>query len=947
MLNSRFAHTSQGQSPGSRPAGKVGLHGPSIRERRKVRREDLQLAVAYRVDTTIRMNRLACVLVSCLAATCLPFPGFGAAVPPGTALNSSLDTNVNVHILKSGGGYQLIRNGQDYFIKGAVIGPGGSMETLAAAGANSIRTQPRLLDEAQRHGFTALVGLPLGNPRQGFSYADRNQVQRQFDRVREIVRQYRRHPALLMWNLGNEPEIRTTAAERVPLWKEVNRLAEMVKQEDPDHPVMAVVGGQYAEMLHELNESCPALDLVGLNSYAQMRRLPEEIAREGWTRPYVVTEFGPRGHWQVAKTSWGVPIEDDANAKADFYLKAYQHSVSGQASCLGSYVFYWAHKQEKTHTWYGMFLPDGSRTPAIDAMTFLWTGHWPTNRCPSLEGKRLSIAMADGSNPVNPGVFLPGAKVACAVQVSDPDGDPLQVQWELRPDVADHPGVGGDWEPSVEPLPGAILSTSENERRSIVQLPPKPGKYRVFVYARDSRGNATTANLPLLAQYPPVQAWQPDPRQRENLRRSLTLLSSSTPADRKTVRILFYGQSITQQAWWKEVERYLRASYTNANLVIENRAIGGHAAQLLVKTADADLYPFEPDLLVFHVYGSHTEYENIIRRVRERTCADILLQTDHVTKDDTLNEETDPARLSPKQWDAWMNQVFLPTTASKYEACRADIHEVWKGYLQAHHLKAADLLRDGVHLNPHGEWLMAEVLKPYLAPLAPRAGYDPLNQACVRTVPVAAVSNQNTIRLEFDGTRADLIFRPGATEAVDVRIDGKVPSSIPELYGFTRVSAFPGSDWPILLRVGSAAALAPEEWSLRITEASPEGKVCRFELRGSVTGSDGSGVSTNRFISASRRVVIEPEDWNLSYCVKVFNRPVPQNHTATWRAALHGVDKAAAPDALPNTEHCLTVAQGLSPGHHVLELQGAELATQIQSARFYCPPLLNRSRTGQ
>jgi hypothetical protein len=141
-----------------------------------------------------------------------------------------------------------------------------------------------------------------------------------------------------------------------------------------------------------------------------------------------------------------------------------------------------------------------------------------------------------------------------------------------------------------------------------------------------------------------------------------------------------------------------------------------------------------------------------------------------------------------------------------------------------------------VHLNAHGEWLMAELLKGYLAPLAPKAGYDPLNDICVRTVPMAVDSNQDSIRIEFNGTRADLVFRPGAKGAVDIRIDDQLPSNIPELYGFTRVSAFPQSDWPILLRVWNQAPSVAEEWSLRITEASPDGKACRFALRGSVTG---------------------------------------------------------------------------------------------------------------
>ncbi len=446
-------------------------------------------------------------------------------------------------------------------------------------------------------------------------------------------------------------------------------------------------------------------------------------------------------------------------------------------------------------------------------------------------------------------------------------------------------------------------------------------------------------NGPLRAadSYPAPAPWQPNPGQREHLRRSLTLLNSSTPTDRKTVRVLFYGQSITQQSWWKEVERYLRTTYTNANLIIENRAIGGHASQLLVKTAEADLYPFQPDLLIFHVYGSHIEYENIIRRVRERTCADILLQTDHITTDASLTEETDPAKLTPTKWDPWMNHVFLPTTAAKYGACRADIHELWKTYLKDQHLKAADLLKDGVHLNAQGEWLMAELLKTYLAPLPPKDGYDPMNESRVRTVPVSLSNDPNTLRVEFTGTRADLIFKPAAKGGIAVQVDGKSPSTIPELYTFTRVSAFPASDWPLLLRVSSKTPLVAEEWSLKIDRASQDGKVCHFTLRGSVAGEDGEGSSTNRFVSKSGRVVIEPEDWNIAYSVAVFKRALPENHTAAWRAILRGADTAVSPAASLGTEACVTVAEGLPAGRHVLELKGTKLAEQIQFVRFYNP----------
>jgi len=439
------------------------------------------------------------------------------------------------------------------------------------------------------------------------------------------------------------------------------------------------------------------------------------------------------------------------------------------------------------------------------------------------------------------------------------------------------------------------------------------------------------------ASYPAPPVWKPDAEQREHLRRSLTLLGTSTPANRKTVRVLFYGQSITQQDWWKEVANYLRTTYTNANLVIENRAIGGHASQLLVKTAEADLYPFQPDLLIFHVYGSHLEYENIIRRVRERTCADILLQTDHITSDASLNEETDPAKLTPSQWDPWMNHVFLPQTAAKFGACRTDIHELWKGYLKADHLKAADLLRDGVHLNAHGEWLMAELLKAYLAPLPPKSGYDPFNETRVRTPALPLTDGENSLRLDFTGNRADLVFKPGVDRGVSVLLDGVKPSAIPELYCFTRVSAFPMSDWPVLLRVSALAPLVAEDWSLKIDQVTLDGKLCHFAFRGSMTGDDGEGWSTNRFVSKSRRIVIEPDDWNLAYSIAVFKRPFPENHLVTWRSILQGTDMAVPPTVSPGMEACLTLAQSRLPGRHVLMLRAEGLAEIIQAIRVYCP----------
>ena len=87
------------------------------------------------------------------------------------------------------------------------------------------------------------------------------------------------------------------------------------------------------------------------------------------------------------------------------------------------------------------------------------------------------------------------------------------------------------------------------------------------------------------------------------IQRTMTLLATSTPRKPNRVRILFYGQSVTLNPWWRDIAEYLRNTYPHADLEIENLAIGGYSAPVLIRTAEFDLYPFYPDLLIFHVYG--------------------------------------------------------------------------------------------------------------------------------------------------------------------------------------------------------------------------------------------------------------------------------------------------------------------------------------------------------
>lgn len=107
------------------------------------------------------------------------------------------------------------------------------------------------------------------------------------------------------------------------------------------------------------------------------------------------------------------------------------------------------------------------------------------------------------------------------------------------------------------------------------------------------------------------------------IQRTMTLLHTSNKKHHNLVKILFYGQSIIASPWSGAVMEQLRSRFPEADLTMENRAIGGYTAPTLQRPAVHDLYPFYPDLVVFHVYGgAYTgELEGIISNIRRYTTS--------------------------------------------------------------------------------------------------------------------------------------------------------------------------------------------------------------------------------------------------------------------------------------------------------------------------------------
>ena len=219
------------------------------------------------------------------------------------------------------------------------------------------------------------------------------------------------------------------------------------------------------------------------------RKIPQILKHYGLTgRPYMVTEWGATGHWEVPKTSWDIPIEENSTVKAANYLKRYEIAIEPDTTqCLGSYVFLWGQKQERTPTWYGVFLEDGKETESVDVMHYIWNKKWPKNRTPQVESFTINDKTAYES------IILEAQQEQVAfIKIQDFENDKINYNWELLLESTDLKD-GGDKEERPESI---NINITSNKNGELKFKSPKKGMYRLFAYADDGNNHAATANIP-------------------------------------------------------------------------------------------------------------------------------------------------------------------------------------------------------------------------------------------------------------------------------------------------------------------------------------------------------------------------------------------------------------------------------------------------------------------
>ncbi|WP_190217703.1 discoidin domain-containing protein [Streptomyces griseosporeus] len=411
-----------------------------------------------------------------------------------------------VKVEGSQGNWRLTVGGAPYTVKGVTWGPAIAdaptyLPDVRAMGANTIRTwgtdgsSKALLDAAAANGIRVINGFwlqPGGGPGSGgcVNYVtDTTYKNDSLSQFAQWVEAYKSHPATLMWNVGNESVLglqncysgSELEAQRNAYTSFVNDVARKIHSIDPDHPVTSTDAWTGAWPYYRRN--APDLDLYAVNAYNGVCKVRQDWIDGGYTKPYVITETGPAGEWEVPNDVNGVPDEPTDVQKADAYTKAWNCVTGHQGVALGATLFHYGTEHDFGGVWFNL-VPDRMKRLSYYAVKRAYTGSTAGDNTPPVIST-MSVSPAS-SAPA-------GGEFTVRADVRDPDGDPVTYKVFLSGNYAsgDKRLVEAQWRATGS---GTFAVTA----------PQKLGVWKVYLQVEDGHGNAGIETRSVKVVAPPV-----------------------------------------------------------------------------------------------------------------------------------------------------------------------------------------------------------------------------------------------------------------------------------------------------------------------------------------------------------------------------------------------------------------------------------------------------------
>ena len=411
-----------------------------------------------------------------------------------------------VKVTGTQGAWQLTVGGQPYTVKGLTWGPAIAdapryLPDVRSMGVNTIRTwgtdagTKPLLDSAAANGLRVVNGFwlqPGGGPGSGgcANYVtDTAYKATMLDEFAKWVDAYKSHPATLMWNVGNESVLglqncysgTELEAQRNAYTSFVNDVAKKIHTIDPDHPVTSTDAWTGAWPYYKRN--APDLDLYSMNSYGDICGVRQDWIDGGYTKPYLITEAGPAGEWEVPDDANGVPDEQTDVQKAAGYTQAWNCVTGHQGVALGATLFHYGTEHDFGGVWFNL-VPDGLKRLSYYAVKKAYAGSTAgDNTPPVISGMTVSPA---SSAPA-------GGEFTVRADTRDPDGD--QITYKIF--------LSGNYASGDKRLVEAQWRSTGNGTFAVT-APEKLGVWKVYIQAEDGRGNAGIETKSVKVVAPPV-----------------------------------------------------------------------------------------------------------------------------------------------------------------------------------------------------------------------------------------------------------------------------------------------------------------------------------------------------------------------------------------------------------------------------------------------------------
>ena len=398
-----------------------------------------------------------------------------------------------VSVIKTDNEWHLKVDGKNFDVKGVTFGYDSDVENydsyfkeLKSLGVNTIRTwatgsnSKSLLDAAEANNIKVMLGIWMRHGKPGmedddsFNYLeDKAGIEDMYNNAIEVVSVYKDHPAVLTWGIGNEVYLNMeTDDEKLTYSKLLERICKQIKVLDKNHPITSVEAWTFG--LDWWEKYVPSLDIYGLNSYGYGANfLQDELDKRNINKPYVITEFGVTGEWDIKDEKLGVKIEPNDQQKHEAIVNGYKEWISSKPSCLGVYVFHYSDGNSFMSPWLFTHVK-GLKRPQYWAIREAYTGKEADNHVPEIKSFELTTSNSKSET------WLP-----IKIKTLDKDNDTLQYNFyynqrkgsRKRRDAINKLNHRGNITDGFE-----------------IELPKVDGSTKIYAYVNDNFGNVGIAS---------------------------------------------------------------------------------------------------------------------------------------------------------------------------------------------------------------------------------------------------------------------------------------------------------------------------------------------------------------------------------------------------------------------------------------------------------------------